>query len=289
MVLPVVDQLRERYGDDLVAVAYMNTSGRLKAIAGRTGGAVCTSSNAHLVVDWARRQGKRILFLPDQHLGRNTAWKLGMDLAKVVTLPDPQRGAIQIGDAGLPGGLAALDRAEMILWGSSCGVHTVFTEAMVRWWQARGWRVLVHPESPLEVVRAADGSGSTNYLWTAVTEANAGDRLVIGTEGHFVRNAREHGARRGVEIVHLADIPEPGHDAAGCGCATMSRNDPPHLAGMLDLLRLGRAPDINRVLPGDVVDERTMRRDRLSPEERAELVDDARRSLERMIEIVENA
>jgi quinolinate synthase len=287
MVLPAVDELRERYGDDLLAISYMNTSGRLKAISGQTGGAVCTSSNAHLVVDWARRQNKKILFLPDQHLGRNTAWKLGMDLAKVVTLPDPQRGAVHIADTA--GGLDALDAAELVLWGSSCGVHTVFTADMVRWWQERDWRVIVHPESPLEVVQAADGEGSTNYLWRAVMDAAPGDRLAIGTEGHFVRNAREQAARRGVEVMHLADIPEAGYGSAGCGCATMSRNDPPHLAGLLDLLRQGRAPEINRVLPGDVVDERTMKRDRLTADEQAALVADARRSLERMIEIVDNA
>jgi quinolinate synthase len=149
--------------------------------------------------------------------------------------------------------------------------------------------VLVHPESPLEAVRAADGSGSTNYLWDQVAKAPSGTRLAIGTEGHFVRNAAAFGEQRGVEVHHLADIPEPRFRSAGCGCATMSRNDPPHLAGVLDLLRRGEAPDINRVLPGDMVDEVTMRRDRLSEDERAELVADARRAMERMIEIVERA
>ena len=110
----------------------------------------------------------------------------------------------------------------------------------------------------------------------------------MGTEGHFVRNARGTvGALRGVEVVHLADVPDPAFGTAGCGCATMSRNDPPHLAGMLDLLRRGEAPDANRVLSGDSVDETTGRRDRLSESERAELVADARRALERMIEITE--
>lgn len=286
MVLPVFDQLEERYGDELLVVAYMNTSGRLKALAGRTGGAVCTSSNAHLVVEWARRHGKRIVFVPDQHLGRNTAARLGLDLERVVSLPDPQRGAIHLDGLG-ERELDALDRAEMILWGSSCGVHTVFQPAMVRHWQERGWRVLVHPECPLEVVQAADGQGSTTYLWKAVLDARPGERIAIGTEGHFVRNAREQAARRGVEIAHLADV--PGYGSAGCGCATMSRNDPPHLAGMLDLLRRGEAPDINRVLAGDMVDERTMRRDRMTPEERAELVRDARAAMERMITVVESS
>jgi quinolinate synthase len=290
MVLPAAEQLIERYGDDLLVIAYMNTSGRLKALAGRTGGAVCTSSNAHLIVDWARKQKKKILFVPDHHLGRNTAWKLGMDLSRVVQLPDPQVWRqLKIDERTVEGGFKALDQAEMILWGSYCGVHTVFSKRHVEWWKARGWRVLVHPESPLECVQAADGSGSTDYLWKAVMAAKSGDKLAIGTEGHFVRNAREQGRQRGVEVMHLADIPDNEFKTAGCGCATMSRNDPPHLAGMLDLLRKGRAPDINRVLAGDMIDERTAARDRLSPAERKELIGFARRSLERMVDITEAA
>ncbi|MCB9908033.1 MAG: quinolinate synthase NadA [Planctomycetes bacterium] len=289
MVYPVADQLIERYGDDLLVIAYMNTSGRLKALAGSTGGAVCTSSNAHLVVDWARQQGKKILFVPDQHLGRNTAWKLGMDLERLVTLPNPQiyGGGYSLDDGTIAGGIPALDRAEMILWGSYCGVHTIFSADMVRWWQERGYRVLVHPESPLEAVQAADGAGSTAYLWKAAMEAPKGSKLVIGTEGHFVRNAAHEAQKRGVEIHHLADIPDPSFGTSGCGCATMSRNDPPHLAGMLDLLRLGKGPDINRVLAGDNVDERTGRRDRLEGRERSELIEHAKASLERMIAITE--
>ncbi|MSR61016.1 MAG: quinolinate synthase NadA [Planctomycetes bacterium] len=281
MVLPVADQLLERYGDALTTVAYMNTGGRLKALAGRTGGAVCTSSNAHQVVAWCRKQGKKVFFVPDEHLGRNTAHKLGIPLERVVALPDPRRGQIVLSQVGLE----RLDRAEMILWGSSCGVHTIFSPAMVRYWQERGYRVLVHPESPLETVLAADGSGSTNYLWNEFEKTPRGGKLAIGTEGHFVKNARSESATRGVEVVHLAEI--PGSTLGGCGCATMSRNDPPHLAGMLDLLRQGHAPEINRVLAGDVMNERTMGRERLSERERLELVSEARTALERMISVVE--
>lgn len=287
LVLPVVDQLQERYGDELCVVAYMNTSGRLKALAGRTGGAVCTSSNADRVVAWARERSGRLFFVPDQHLGRNVADRLGLDPARVVTLADPQRGTLRVDDSICEGGLEALDRAELILWGSHCGVHSFFTPAHVTWWQERGWRVLVHPESPLEVVRAADGAGSTAYLWQAVEQAPPGAKLVIGTEAHFVRNAREQARRRGVEVRHLADIPEARFGTAGCGCATMSRNDPPHLAGLLDLLRRGEAPESHRVLAGDSVDEISGERERLSPAERARLIADARLALERMIEITE--
>src|SRR5688500_8736955 len=176
MVLPVAEQMVERYGQRLCVIAYMNTSGRLKALAGRTGGAVCTSSNAAKVVAWAMRQGKRVFFVPDQHLGRNVAAQLGLSQERVVALRDPQvlRGGFKFDDSAAAGGLAALDAAQMILWGSFCGVHTVFEPAHVRYWQGRGYRVLVHPESRLEVVQAADGSGSTNYLWDAVMRASSG-------------------------------------------------------------------------------------------------------------------
>jgi quinolinate synthase len=288
MVAPVVDQLLERYGSDLAVVAYMNTSGRLKAIAGRTGGAVCTSSNAHLVLARILSERKRVLFVPDEHLGRNSALRLGIPPAHIVALPSPERWRSSFSLADLPGGPSSLDPARVLLWGSYCGVHTIFRPAHVDYWHSRNYTVLVHPESPHEVVALADGSGSTDYLWKAIASAPPGSHLAIGTEGHFVRNAREQAALRNVTVVHLADIPDPTLSSRGCGCATMSRNDPPHLAGMLDLLRKNTPPDINRVLPGDTVDELTASRERLSAPERAQLVLDARRALERMIEITES-
>ncbi len=282
MVDPIAAQLTERYGEELATVAYMNTSGRLKALAGRTGGAVCTSSNAHLVVKTVRDEGRRVFFVPDEHLARNAADRIGLESVAVLAPPNtvPRDAALKdLID------LDALDRADIIAWGGYCGVHTVFQEHHVRWWQEAGWEVHVHPECPVRVVRAADGSGSTAYLWKVVAEAKPGARLAIGTEGHFVRNAAEQAARRGVEVRHLADI--PGAAGAGCGCATMSRNDPPHLAGMLDLLVRGEAPDINRVLPGDVVDEQTGTRTRMSNADRGALVRDASAALQRMIDITE--
>lgn len=284
-VLPFADQLFERYGDDWTTISYMNTSGRIKALAGKTGGAVCTSSNAHWVLEDALEHNQRVLFVPDQHLGRNTARKLGLEEKDLVVLPDPRRGAIQLDDDLCEGGLDRFDRAKVILWGSACGVHTIFTPEMVEQQKRDGFRVLIHPESPYEAVIEADGVGSTAYLWGEVMDAPAGSKLAIGTEGHFVRNAIEQGRQRGVEIRHLADV--PGFQQAGCGCATMSRNDPPHLAGMLDLLRKGEAPGINRVLAGDMVDEVTMRRDRLNANEREELIEHARASMESMIASVE--
>ena len=282
MIAPAFAKLEARYGDALMVVAYMNTSGRVKALAGRTGGAVCTSSNAGAIMRWARAQGKKIFFVPDQHLGRNVAADVGIAPEKTALLPAGHEG----GDLSHEE-LQRLDAAELVLWGSFCGVHTIFKTAHVDYWRARGWQVLVHPECPREVVAVADGAGSTSQLWKRVLDAPAGSRFAVGTEGHFVRNLAEQARVRGSEVVHLADVPNEA--AAGCGCATMSRNDPPHLVALLDLLRRGKAPDLNRVLAGDVVDELSGARERLDASGQARVAREARRALERMIEITEAA
>ena len=238
---------------------------------------------------WALAQKKRVLFVPDKHLGRAACWWCG--------IPKEQQFQWGGGDEGMRMRVSALtaadrerlDRARVILWGSYCGVHTIFRTDMVEYWRKRGFAVHVHPESPLAVVQAADGAGSTKYLWGVVANAKRGDKLAIATEGHFVKNARELAKRNGAEVVHLADIPDPKFQSIGCGCSTMSRNDPPHLVAMVDLLRKGRPPAANRVEAGDVVDEISGARERLAPDERATVVAHARKALERMVEITEAA
>ncbi len=287
LVEPAFGELQDRYGDDLLVGAYMNTSGRIKAIAGKTGGAVCTSSNAPAIVEWARKQGKRIFFVPDMHLGQNTAARVGLTADKQFVWPGPQdHPGCQWSDLSAEQ-QSACDNAEMIMWGGFCGVHTVFKPEHVRFWKAQGYTVIVHPECPKSVVDLADGSGSTRYLWDAIMDAAAGGRFAVATEGHFVRNARQQAEARGVRVVNMADIPDPALASMGCGCATMSRNDPPHLVAILDLLRKGEAPQLNRVLPGDAVNERTGWRERLGTVDRAEVVKYARLSLETMIAVAE--
>jgi quinolinate synthase len=254
----------------------------VKALAGRTGGAVCTSSNAGAIMRWALAQKKKIFFVPDQHLGRNVAAEIGLAPEKISLLPGGHEGA-DLSDAEL----RKLDSAELLLWGSFCGVHTIFRPSHVAYWKARGYTVAVHPECPREVVAVADAFGSTSQLWKRVLDAPRGTRFAVGTEGHFVNNLREQAALRGIEVVHLADV--PGDAAAGCGCATMSRNDPPHLVALLDLLAKGKAPDLNRVLAGDVVDEVTGARERLDAGGQARVAAEARCALEKMIEITEGA
>ncbi len=293
MVLPLFDELQTRYGDDVIVVCYMNTSGRLKALAGRTGGAVCTSSNAATIMRWARAQNKKIFFVPDEHLGRNSGKKVGIAPQHMYLWKGGWDGAQMSIAALADADKRRLDDAQLVLWGSYCGVHMVFYPQQVAYWRAKGFRVLVHPESREDVVDVADGAGSTAYLWKAVLDAQPGDKIAIGTEGHFVKNARDVAKVRGVEVVNLADVPAtlPGlrGGSLGCGCATMSRNDPPHLVGLLDLLRHGRAPELNRVLAGDAVDETTGHRERLDAAARDDIAADARRALEKMIELTEAA
>lgn len=288
-VAPFYEQLRERWGENLLVVAYMNTSGRIKALAGASGGAVCTSSNAKHVMGWALKQGKRVLWVPDRHLGEVACWQTGVPPEQQYLWPAGTEGMLKKVSSLPPTEQNRLDRARVVLWGSSCGVHTVFKPSMVAYWKQHGFRVLVHPECPIDVVKAADGFGSTKFLWSAAMDAPRGSKLAIATEGHFVRNAREQAALHGVAIVHMADIPDPAQSSMGCGCATMSRNDPPHLVAMVDLLRKGKAPDINRVQPGDVVDEISGVRERLDADERAEVARHSRAALQRMVEITEAA
>jgi quinolinate synthase len=286
-VLPLFEQLQARWGEELMVVCYMNTSGRIKALAGQTGGAVCTSSNAEHVMRWALAQGKKVLWVPDRHLGEYACWKTGVPTDRQYVWPAGDEGG-QLRVSGLPTDeLARLDAAQVVLWGSFCGVHTVFSTRMVEYWRAHEHTVLVHPECTLEVSRAADGSGSTKFLWNTVMGAASGSRFAVATEGHFVTNLAEAAALRDVSVVNMADIPEASWPSMGCGCATMSRNDPPHLVAMVDLLAKGSPPDANLVAVGDAVDEISGVRERLDAEEQALIAHHSRAALQRMVEITE--
>jgi quinolinate synthase len=207
-----------------VPVTYMNSSADIKAFCGRHGGVVCTSSNAKAVLDWAFRRGDKVLFLPDQHLGRNTAvLQLGMSLEDCVVY-DPRRP-----DGGLT--TDALDRAKMILWKGHCSVHGRFTPQAVDDVRARipGVQVLVHPECQHEVVLKADKIGSTEFIIKTVDKAPAGSKWAIGTELKLVKRlALTHPEQ---EIVFL--------EQHVCYCATMNRIDLPHLVWALENLAAG--------------------------------------------------
>jgi quinolinate synthase len=210
--------------DGTIPVTYMNSSADIKAFCGRHGGVVCTSSNAKSVLDWAYARGQRVLFLPDQHLGRNTAvLQLGMNLDDCV-LYDPH----QI-DGGLTG--EQLRSAKMILWKGHCSVHGRFSPEAVDEVRARipGVKVLVHPECQHEVVLKADLIGSTEFIIKAVEKAPSGSKWAIGTELNLVKRlASTHPDQ---EIVFL--------EQHVCYCATMNRIDLPHLVWALENLAQG--------------------------------------------------
>ena len=165
----------------IIPVTYMNSSAALKAFCGRNGGIVCTSSNAHAVLEWAFARGKRVLFFPDQHLGRNTARAMGIPLSEM-PLWDPFKAQ---GGAADPADYA---RAKMILWKGFCSVHQRFTVEQVE--RARkaypGVKVIVHPECSMQVVDAADGTGSTAYIVKEIANAPAGSAIAVGTEINLV-------------------------------------------------------------------------------------------------------
>jgi quinolinate synthase len=210
--------------DVTVPVSYMNSSADIKGFTGRHGGTICTSSNAERALDWAFGRGEKVLFLPDQHLGRNTAVRdLGLSLDDCV-LFDPHKPG-----GGLTG--QQLRDATMILWRGHCSVHGRFTLGSVNDVRERvpGVNVLVHPECRHEVVAAADQVGSTEYIIKAIEAAPAGSAWAIGTELNLVKRlALAHPDKR---IMFL--------DKAVCFCSTMNRIDLPHLVWSLESLVAG--------------------------------------------------
>lgn len=288
MVEPALMDLNERYGsENILPVCYMNTSGRVKALTGAQGGAVCTSSNVKKIFQWALAQNKKILFIPDQHMGENVAHWLG--IKNLAYWPGGSAGAqysLSNQDAAT---LADFDKAELILFASECAVHTYYRKEMCDWWHNQGFTSVVHPECRNEVVKLANAAGSTSFIWDYVVNDRAGTgKYAIGTENHLVENIRQFCKPRGIEIFNLAEIPNQNHQGMGCGCATMSRNDPPHLVALLDLLRQGKTQAYNQVKAGDVVNEFTGIRQRLTDTEQRWVIDNARKALEKMIQITES-
>ncbi len=237
------EQLEEIYGTapdaegrvPVIPVTYMNSSAALKGFCGEHGGIVCTSSNAAVVLKWAFDRGQRVLFFPDQHLGRNTAKAMGI-AGKQMPMWDPRK-ALGGNDAD------ALRDARVILWHGFCSVHKRFSVAQIDAARARfpGVRVIVHPECPMEVVDAADEAGSTDYIVKAIAAAAPGQVFAIGTEVNLVqRLAGQH----------------PEHtifclDPVICPCSTMYRIHPGYLAWVLEALVRGEV--LNRIVVPDSV------------------------------------
>lgn len=289
MVEPAFIDLNERYGaENILPVCYMNTSGRVKAMTGAQGGAVCTSSNVKKIFQWAQKQNKKILFIPDQHMGENVAYWMG--IKNLAYWPGGTAGAQYSLAAQDKKTLAQFDKAELILFASQCAVHTVYSATMCDYWHSQQYTTVVHPECRNEVIRVAQHSGSTAFIWDYVVHDRAGTkRYAIGTENHMVDNLKQYCKPLGIDVVNLAQTPNKDHEIGmGCGCATMSRNDPPHLVALLDLLRQGKSMPYNEVKAGDMVNEFTGARHRLSGQDQEWIVANAKKALEMMINITED-
>lgn len=236
----------------VIPITYVNSSAAIKAFVGDHGGACCTSSNAKHVLAWAFAGGTmpprtkavgqtekvqteeieteeiKVLFLPDQHLGRNTAHALGVDVAKHACLYDPKRS--RAGD--LLGGSTAqqIQDAKVILWAGHCSVHKLFRPEhcdQVRS-RAEGTQILVHPECAKEVVDLADLNGSTEFIINTIRAAKPGTKWAVGTEVHLVARLAKEAAARDIHVAILSDCQ--------CLCTTMYRIDEPHLLWVLDHL-----------------------------------------------------
>jgi quinolinate synthase len=218
--------------DRMVPITYMNSSAAIKAFVGRHGGAVCTSTNARAVLEWALGgQGDQVLFFPDQHLGRNTGIAMGYRLDDM-RVWDPRRDL---------GGLTEQDCKEstFLLWRGHCSIHQRFRPEHIEAFRAEhpDGIVVVHPECPYETVALADQVGSTDYIIRALAGAPAGSTIAVGTEVHLTnRLAHEHPDKTVVSL-----------DPIVCPCSTMNRIDEPHLAWVLDELVAGRVVNPIRV------------------------------------------
>jgi quinolinate synthase len=229
------EELERATAERIIPITYMNSAASIKAFCGRHGGAVCTSSNAPAVMRWALERADRILFLPDQHLGRNTGFQLGFRLEEM-----------SVWDPYLPLGgntEAALRESRIVLWKGHCSVHGRFLPEHVERVRARhpGIRVISHPECRFEVVQASDAVGSTEHIIERVTQSPAGAGWAIGTEIHLVNRLRNENPDR--FIIPLDDC--------GCLCSTMFRIDPSHLLWSLENLREGRV--VNQISVPDEV------------------------------------
>jgi quinolinate synthase len=222
--------------EDIIPLTYMNSAAAIKAFCGERGGLVCTSSNARAAFEWAFARGKRILFLPDQHLGRNTGYAMGIPLEQMVVW-DPW--ANQIGQSQGGQTRQRLAASRILLWKGHCAVHQRFLPSHVEQVRAKypGIQVIVHPECRFEVCQKADALGSTERLIALVEQAPEGQMFAVGTEIHLVNRMARRFAAEDKRVITLDDT--------GCLCTTMYRITPQHLCWALENLVEGRV--VNRI------------------------------------------
>ena len=237
--------------EHITPVTYINSAADLKAFCGRHGGIVCTSTNARHVLDWSFSQREKVLFFPDQHLGRNTAYKMGIPLEHMV-----------VWDYDRPmGGLTPeqIKNARMILWKGYCSVHQMFQPEQIDNFLAQypETRVISHPESPFEVCQKSDYVGSTEYIIKTIAEAEPNTRWLVATELNLVNRLHQQFAHEGKNVHFMSP--------SVCMCSTMFRIDPQHLAWVLENL-----------VEGHVVNQVSVP---------VEIAENARLALQRMLEV----
>lgn len=243
------DEIQEHAPGKTIPITYMNSAANLKAFCGRHEGAVCTSSNAEAIIRDAFDRGDRLLFFPDQHLGRNVCYAMGYELDEMLVW-DPHE---YLG-GNTP---EAIERAKVFLWKGHCSVHQGFKPQHIDYWREEkpDIKILVHPECAYEVVQKADMAGSTKYIIEQITASEPGSAWAIGTEIHLVNRLKQEFPDR--FITSLSPYQ--------CLCATMYRIRPPYLLWVLENLLEGTV--VNRIKVGDAVAR------------------DARLALDRMIEV----
>ncbi|MGL4523227.1 MAG: quinolinate synthase NadA [Bacilli bacterium] len=219
--------LVHQYGPDWIPLTYVNSTASIKAFVGEHGGATVTSSNAHKIVKWALDQNKRLLFLPDQHLGRNTAFDLGIPLEEMAVY-NPHTEMLEQNVEGGP--------LQVVLWKGHCSVHENFNTQQIENIRIKypEMHVIVHPECSREVVAASDSNGSTKFIIDAIESAPTGSSFAVGTEMNLVnRLIQQHPDK------HIVSV-----NPYMCPCLTMNRIDLPHLAWTLDCIAEGRVQNI---------------------------------------------
>lgn len=224
------NELTQLFGDTMIPLTYVNSTAAIKAFCGRNGGATVTSSNAKKMVSWAFTQKERLVFLPDQHLGRNTAYDLGISLDKMAVW-DPHTDSLEYD--------GNIEDVKVILWKGHCSVHQNFTVENIGSVRKNNpdMNIIVHPECCYEVVTASDYAGSTKYIIDMIEQAPSGSKWAIGTEMNLVnRIIHQHPDK---EIISLNPFM--------CPCLTMNRIDLPHLLWVLETIERGEEVNVIQV------------------------------------------
>ena len=234
--------------EDITPVTYINSAADLKGFCGEHGGIVCTSTNARHVLEWGFSRKEKVLFFPDQHLGRNTAYTMGIPLDEMVVWDyDKPRGGLSV---------AEIKKARVILWKGFCSVHQMFQPEQIDNFKKKypETKIISHPESPFEVCQKSDYIGSTEFIINTVAESEPGTRWLVATELNLVNRLHDQFKHEGKNVHFMSP--------SVCMCSTMFRIDPQHMAWVLENLVDGHV--VNQIsVPTDVAEQARLALDRM--------------------------